>query len=226
MNPIWIFVPACVAFVTFLTVYGPRWQRAYARRPERALRRMQTTAIAALKPDQPAKVTGVISPRDDLVKSPIGGLPCIGFQVVIEGAEPFSFAHYPETPEGRHVLFEREACGVFTLTDDTGTVVVDGPYRLGLGPYDGAWADPTPSVFALLQEKPVPDALADWPSWRRLRYQEAVLKPGDRVSVLGQPSMEVDRAAVASYRDPPILTHIKGTQDEPVLVIDEKDSAT
>jgi hypothetical protein len=223
MDPILIFVPAA-AVLTLLGVYGPRWQRAYARRRERALKGMKATAIAALKLDQPAKITGVVSPRGELITSPISRRPCIGFKVVIEGNEPvFTPSNYDVTPEGRHLLVQREACGVFTLTDGTGTAVIEGPYRLGLEP---VWADLPPSAFARLQEKLGSAGPGDALRYTRLRFQEALLMPGDRVSVGGRPVMEADRAARASYRERPMVNHIRGTAQEPVLIIDEENSVT
>jgi hypothetical protein len=222
MNPIFIFVPAALVFVALLGVYGPRLQRAYARRPERALKRMKTTAIVALKRDEPAKITGVVSPRDDLMTSPISGHPCIGFKLVVEGNEPFlTPSSYDVMPEGRHLLAQREVCGVFTLTDDTGTAVIEGPCRLGL---EAAWAALAPSVIARLVGKMGPAAPGDALRYTRLRFQEALLLPGDRVSVGGRPVMQPDPAAPASYRERPMVNHIRGTAEEPVLLIDEKDS--
>ena len=223
MDPTLLFIPAAIA-LTLLGVYGPRWQRAHARRRERALKAMKTTAIAALKLDQPAKITGVVSPRADLITSPISGHPCIGFKVVIEGNEPvFTPSNYDVTPEGRHLLVQREACGVFTLTDGTGTAVVEGPCRLGLEP---AWADLAPSVFARLQEKMASAFPGDALRYTRLRLQEALLMPGDRVSVGGRPVMETDPTARASYRERPMVNHIRGTAQEPVLIIDEEAPVT
>ena len=223
MDPTVLFIPAA-AVVTLLGVYGPRWQRALARRRERALKAMKTTAIAALKLDQPAKITGVVSPRAELLTSPISGRPCIGFKVVIEGNEPvFTPSNYDVTPEGRHLLVQREACGVFTLTDDTGTAVIEGPYRIGLEP---AWADLPPSVFARLQEKLGVAVPGDALRYTRLRFQQALLMPGDRVSVGGRPVMEADPAARASYRERPMVNHIRGTAQEPVLIIDEEAPVT
>ena len=45
-----------------------------------------------------------------------------------------------------------------------------------------------------------------------------LLKPGDRVSVLGRATMQVDPAGNASFRDPPMLNHITGSEDVPVIV--------
>ena len=91
---------------------------------------MKTTAIAALKLDQPAKITGVVSPRAELLTSPISGHPCIGFKVVIE-----------ERDSGGtwRTVFKTAACAAFTVTDETGTAVVEGPVVIGLDPADGAW---------------------------------------------------------------------------------------
>jgi hypothetical protein len=222
----WIPMASFVlATAGFLAIRGAR---VAARRSQRLLGRMKTTAIAALKPDERAKITGVVAARDELLTAPISGQPCIAFQVVIEGREPFLVfsGAPPVTSEGLHEWVRREACGAFTLTDDTGTAVIEGPCLLALEPDDAAYTDLPPSVFALLQDEVGPTKASKYARGSAMRFREAVLKPGDRVSVLGRARMELDPAGRGSYREAPMLNHITGTTKEPVTIIDvEEDPA-
>jgi hypothetical protein len=53
------------------------------------------------------------------------------------------------------------------------------------------------------------------------RCYEILLRPGDRVKVLGRSVIEVDPAAVGGpHRQPPMLPVLKGSADEPVIVAD------
>jgi len=176
-----------------------------------ALGGITTTSIAALHPDAPAKVAGVVAARDHLVRSPISGDACIGFRVIVE------------TSLG--ILAKREACGAFTLTDDTGTAGIDGPFQIALDPDDGGWAHLPPAVFALLQEEMGRDAWSVIGSEREVRFQEALLKPGDRIAVLGRATLEVDPAGRGSYREAPMLVHFRGTDHQPVVIVDETEEA-
>src|SRR5262245_34398956 len=125
-------------------------------------------------------------------------------------------------------MVKREACGAFTLTDDTGTAVIKGPFLIELDfddcavakvPPHGARANLPPAVYSLLEE-----ARMGWVwSWERIRYQEGLLKPGDLLSVLGRASLEIDPAGRGSYWEPSMLHHIKGSEGEPVIIVDEGD---
>jgi hypothetical protein len=44
--------------------------------------------------------------------------------------------------------------------------------------------------------------------------------PGDRISVLGRATLEIDPAGRGSFRDPPKLNHMRGSDSEPVLIGD------
>jgi hypothetical protein len=49
-------------------------------------------------------------------------------------------------------------------------------------------------------------------------YREVLLRPGDRVSVLGRATLEVDPAGRVSLRAPPMLHWIRGSEARPVIV--------
>jgi len=106
------------------------------------------------------------------------------------------------------------------LTDDSGTAIVEGPFEFELDPDDGAWANLPPEVYAILDEAKV--SLTELGSDRQFRFQEALLKAGDRISVLGRPTLEVD-PGTGSRRTPPRLFHIRAMDDDPVVLADEPD---
>lgn len=52
-------------------------------------------------------------------------------------------------------------------------------------------------------------------------YREGRLKPGDRVSVVGRASLEIDPAgARPGMRSPPVIVSLRGSTDDPVIVVD------
>ena len=174
----------------------------------RALERARPLAIAGMPEGERVKITGVVGARESLITSPAGHR-CIGFRLVVQ--------------RGSNTLEElarREDCRSFSLTDETDTVVVDGPFLLSLDVDDGAWTNPPPSLIALLEEEMGKKAWRFISEDSGVRFQEALLKPGDRVTVVGRATMEIDPAARGSHRDPPMINHIRGSEKEPVVVSD------
>jgi hypothetical protein len=185
--------------------------RRRRRAPQRALEGATPIAIAAMPQGERVKITGVVGIRDSLITSPAGH-PCIGFRIIIKGV-------------GREwELVQREDCRSFLLTDDTGTVVVDGPFAFALDVDDGASLQLPPSVYKLFEDTiGEKRALACVRREEGLSFQEAVLRPGDRISVLGRSAMELDPAAQGSYREPPMLNHIRGSEKDPVVIADAEE---
>ena len=204
-----------------------RWAAASQRRAlHRTLEGGSPAAIEALPQGELTRITGVVAPRDALLTSPIGRQACIGYSSVIEKM------HVAWQP-----ILKAAACRAFIVTDDSGTAVVEGPvafaedldegawmglptsvFRQDLG---GTWGSLRASVFKRMGFKPVGEdgpRESVWGWSEDLRCQEVLLKPGDRVSVLGRATMQVDPAERASFRDPPMLNHITGSEDEPVIV--------
>jgi hypothetical protein len=187
------------------------------RSPERRLLdRTKPTRIAALEEGKLARITGVVAPREGLLRSPVGGHPCIGYSMEI-ATKASSSAGEPWLP-----LLARRDCKAFSLTDDSGTAVVEGPFEFELDPDDGAWTNLPPQVYAMLDEAKV--SLTQFRGDRDFRFQEALLKAGDRINVLGRATLQVD-SATSSLRTPPRLYHVRGTADDPVVLADEADPA-
>jgi hypothetical protein len=169
----------------------------------REIDRREPTAIAALQEGEPAKIQGAVAAREPLLTSPVSGRACVGYRISIR--------------KGQTLVVRREEWPPFLVADDTGTAAVEGPFSILLDPDDGAWANLPASVYTLLEE-------ANVPLDKEFRFQETLLEPGDRVSVVGRPSLEIDPAGRGSFRAPPRLYVLRGSEAEPIAVIDERSS--
>ena len=112
---------------------------------------------------------------------------------------------------------ERSGCARFAIADDTGTAFVEGPFLVGLD-LDGEWSVPVTDFSRLnrLDEYETRRSGA----WAYV-YREGRLKPGDRVSVVGRASLEIDPAgARPGMRSPPVIVSLRGSTDDPVIVVD------
>jgi hypothetical protein len=172
---------------------------------------METVAIAALREGELGKIEGVAAAREPLLTSPVNGCSCIGYRIIIEQAGQGGWVS----------VVRHEAWPSFLVVDDTGTVAVEGPVAMLLAPGDGGSVSLPPPVYGLLEEAnvPVSDLIG---RDKQFRFQESFLKVGDRVSVLGRASLEIDPAGRGSYREPPRLFVIRGSEKEPVAVADQE----
>jgi hypothetical protein len=86
---------------------------------------------------------------------------------------------------------------------------------IGLDPDNSSWTDLPPGLFRLLEDAGVPSSLTD------IRFSEAFLLPGDRVTVLGTVSIDIHPAGERSgFRDVPMRRRILGTGATPVILRD------
>jgi hypothetical protein len=112
-----------------------------------------------------------------------------------------------------HVL-TRESCQPFSISDGSGSAIVEGPFTIGLDFDDSAWSDLPPALFRLLAEARVSDTTD-------LRFSEAFLLPGDRVTVLGDVAVEIHgRGERIGLRDLPVRRRIFGADRTPVILRD------
>ena len=118
----------------------------------------------------------------------------------------------------RHRLnITKRGQGLFIfVTDESGTAVVEGNIVMAPDP-DIGWGTPPASLFPRRDDDDSLPSLRPTIK-RQTRYREILLMPGDRVSVLGRAKMEIDPAGHSSFRDPPMLSHITGSDDAPVIV--------
>jgi len=64
-------------------------------------------------------------------------------------------------------------------------------------------------------------------SYRGFAFREALLQPGDRVSVLGLAFLEPDPAApAAGFRSAPLALRMRGSAAQPIVVTDVGDGAS
>jgi hypothetical protein len=182
--------------VLALVATVPRLVVGHRRRARwRALSRAQRVAIAALSQGGLTRITGTIEPRGALVTSPIALQPCVGYSTVVEVATKWVTWR---------MVMNSMKCGSFYVKDETGTALVEEPIFVVRGP-GTTWETPPESAW-----QPTGN--------QRVRCHEVLLQPGDRVSVLGRVTMELDPAGRGSYREAPVLAHLKGSADEPVVV--------
>ena len=93
-------------------------------------------------------------------------------------------------------MLERHLCGAFSIADETGTVDVEGPF-----------------LFGLDTER------------QQTTLREALLKPGDRVTVVGQAFLEPDaRANAVGMRSPPLALRMTGSNVQPIVIADADDA--
>jgi len=142
--------------------------------------------------------------------SPLLERSCVAYRLVVE--EP-----------GWHPVLDRAACAPFLVQDGDITVSVRGPFTVFLGAeYEWDFGNEVQARIAR-----VVDGLADHGREapddeiysRNYRYFEALIRPGDRVTVEGFASLAVHPAGErAGLRAPPLLHSLSGTSERPVIV--------
>jgi len=191
------------ALAAAIVILGYAWWSQPPRRARRALRGKALAAIAAVKHGDWVKITGSVSPLASLLTSPIREQECIGFRLDVErvdGSAP--------------VAFKRQACGAFSIADDTGIVRIEGPFLLGLAAA-GDFSVMRPRLLDRLEASGAPHlGLA---SYRGFAFREALLRPGDRVTVFGLTFLEPDPTEHA-VRSSPLVLRMRGSAGQPVVV--------
>jgi hypothetical protein len=118
--------------------------------------------------------------------------------------------------EGKPILSIREDCGAFSITDDTGQVIVACPFQ-PVFDIEEEWS-PMPDQHVAFLERIgalTDSALRD----KNVRILEELLRPGDRVSVLGLAFLEPDPASPSEgFRSPPLVRHLRGSGGRPVIL--------
>src|SRR4051812_17742378 len=179
--------------------------REPVRRARRALDRAKNTPIANLRQDELVKITGVIAPHEAMLTSPLENQPCIGYTTRIDTV----------WDEGRGSVLRSTGAASFTVTDETGTAVVAAPVFI-VPPRD--WTSQLAPAWMYRRGQPDDPPPLSPIAGEMTRYREVLLRPGDRVSVLGRATLEVDSAGRVSLRAPPMLHWIRGSEARPVIV--------
>jgi hypothetical protein len=194
------------------------WSETGAR-ARRIAKRERNVPIARIEQGQRVKVTGVVHAIAPLMDSPIDREPCIGFRLVAMGL--YGQGNAGHGGGGAYGSLqgsvERSGCARFAIVDDTGTAFVEGPFLVGLD-LDGEWSVPNTDFSRLNRVDDYQTRSSG--AWAYV-YREGRLDPGDRVSVVGRASLEVDPAgARTGMRSPPVIVSVRGSADDPVIVVD------
>jgi hypothetical protein len=182
----------------------------------RKARRTRNVPIATVKHGEIVKVTGVVAALDPLTRSPVGEQPCIGFRVVaVTHNRAQSSGSAPANKIG--ATQEGEQCGRFTIVDETGTAFAEGPFTVGLD-LEGEWSIPITDFKPL--RGTVLEGLGLSGAWA-FSCREGLLKPGDRVSVVGRASVEPDPTSGSlASRTPRMAVCLRGSAAEPIVLVD------
>lgn len=176
----------------------------------RVLKHLQRRSIGALEEGAAAVIAGVARPLPGvpLLRSPIHGVPCLGYHLSIRGAQ---FDYSLSFPRARDLA----RCAPFELVDETGTVRVASE-GLELAITDApAWRCDPPLPRELLAQ--VPPACAGW----SLIIEEGVLLPGGQVLVCGVAVREL--AAADHYRESATSFVLRATSTFPLVASTDAD---
>jgi len=195
-----IVVGAVIAIQTAVWWAQPRT------RGRRLLRKARNVPIAEIKDGEWVKVTGVAHAIGPIETSLVGRRECIGFHVQVQRLGGRSAGV---------VVLERESCPAFTITDETGTVVVDGPFLFAID-WD-VWSTATAAHLRILKESGVHGRTF----WHRFAYREGLIQPGDVITVLGLATFEPDPSQPpADLRSPALKIHLRGSGNRRVILAD------
>jgi hypothetical protein len=177
--------------------------------------------IEELKDGERARVIATVREASATYTSPVTERACIAYHFVID----------ERSSAGAGAIWmpvaEQTMCAPsFTLVEGSAELSVYAPFRLALD-FDDAgevWANLPPGVFRVLDQVGISLSAPFWRD-RQFRFREAVLKPGDRVAVSGRVAIEVAAGgAREELRGPPLRRSLRGSPDQPVIVVDADDA--
>jgi len=195
-----------VVLLVGMAIYGVvRWWNDPRRRARELLGYEENIPIGSVRDGQWVKVTG--SPAGPVVRSPVGGVACIGFRLQVVRVANQSWS----------TILDQEFCPPFTITDDTGTAEVDGPFQFAIVWADDEYSRVKKDGLETLQQFGV-DTRRNWLTGPEFRYREAWLQPGVRVTVFGRASVETDPIERPRELRSPAKIHLRGSGNQPVIV--------
>lgn len=175
--------------------------------------------IDALPDNTFGQIAGIVEPLDgELLVAPLSRRPCVAYTVVVD--------LYIGTYDGGEVARE-QAHTAFVLRDGSHHAVIDPTHaRISLG-FDHTTesrglGDAHPHHRALLERQGM--ASRNW-GRNTLRYSEAVLQVGGRVTVIGSGAQELDPTAAEGriYRERgPTRLRMAGSPTAPLLISDRR----
>jgi hypothetical protein len=171
------------------------------------------------------RVSGRIRPGEQLLKAPLSGRRCVGYELVIYtwGGVTSGGAEYG-TAEWRWLVDAQKACPFF-VADEGGEARIDtsGPFSLALvhdrtGTTKGRYPGEHRALARFLKSKGI-DATTWLGGWRAFKYGEGVLVEGELVTVGGDSAEEIDpRGERTGLRSPPEKLVLRGTEKRPLLI--------
>ena len=175
----WIVVAALCGLSIFLASRTPR------SRARRAFARANYVPIGEIKDGQWAKVEGIVGAVAPAITSPLGDEACIRFRLEVK-----------RVGEENDSLSLTKQDGVsFSMTDETGAVVVEGPCLVTFDLWQ-AWSALEEEDLGFLEEEGVGGArMPSLFGGTAFQFREWLLQPGDRISVLGLAFIEPDPAS-------------------------------
>jgi hypothetical protein len=190
-------------------------------RLRRLFRDVPLTSLAQAKEGELVKVSGRVRALGPLVEAPVTQRPCAGFSLNIGG---LGTEDGPDASPGLSYLRVERAIAL-ALEDgaEVAMLHLDSPV-LWLTHPSGETThlnDPHPTVAALLDEHGV--------KWRSkfshkpIVWQETLLQPGDRVTVLGRVRREpgLVGGSGGGYRESPTQLALVGSAEVPIILTND-----
>lgn len=183
------------------------------RRVRKALGDVPRIAIAEVNSGRLARVVGVVHAAETLV-APLSGERCVYYEVTVR----------PLDGSTRSIVHEQRGVP-FVLADETGRALVDPAVSRAFIVQEleesGTFDSSSPRQYELLARhgKASKRAL----SRQRIVYREAIIAPGETISVTGEGVREPDPDAPQSgYREPaPTRLRMSGSAQVPLLMSDD-----
>jgi hypothetical protein len=217
------WVEPLLVFGALVIAYGARRVYADLLSPSARVRRAHSPRVPIGEAREGVvRLTGAVRPLGELLHAPVTRRRCVAFQVIVEARD---------SRGGPTRVLDLAKAGRLAVADESGEAVVDtatGPFSLDLLPDQRgstrylrrSEGEDIRTVRALLESENV--GINHWlgPP-EHFRYSEAVLLPGQEVSVAGNGRCEVAPEGQRSTpREPPQLFVMRGTVDCPLLIGD------
>lgn len=184
------------------------------------LERIPRVQAATAPEGAQVRISGTVEVLEGTMIAPLSGTPCVLYEIVVA-----DLVRAPQTQLDVEVTIAREVMGVpFALRDDSGRVVVDARAAEIVLEVDDRirtepMAPPSRELIAMLERH-----LDDPRHWvtKPLAIREAVVVPGDRLTIAGVGVREPDDdpRAQTSLRETPTRLRFEGAPRVPLRITD------
>jgi hypothetical protein len=204
------------------------WATWYFRTPNRIKRQLRATRvweIGELPENAVGRVIGEVRALDRVLEAPLTGRACVYYVTKVE----------EQRSTGRGSTWTtliKERAGVpFLLDDGSGRAIVDPEgaevaLELDSRSRSGTFDDASPAEEAFLERHG--RSSKGFLFNKTIRYTEAVIKPGESISVLGSGVREPDPQGTPAegYRaEPPTRLRLTSSHQHPLVISDDPDDA-